>query len=68
MMSGETRNASGLPLRSHGYAENEAAHHPHALNATATHDTKRGEETRARINVLSENPVEWATPSISGRS
>lgn len=27
---------------------------PHALSATATHDTKRGEDMRARINVLSE--------------
>jgi (1->4)-alpha-D-glucan 1-alpha-D-glucosylmutase len=33
---------------------------PHALNATATHDTKRGEDVRARLNVLSEIPREWA--------
>ncbi|MFI5329270.1 MAG: malto-oligosyltrehalose synthase, partial [Candidatus Rokuibacteriota bacterium] len=32
---------------------------PHALSATATHDTKRGEDVRARINVLSEMPIEW---------
>jgi (1->4)-alpha-D-glucan 1-alpha-D-glucosylmutase len=32
---------------------------PHSLNATATHDTKRGEDTRARIAVLSELPAEW---------
>jgi (1->4)-alpha-D-glucan 1-alpha-D-glucosylmutase len=32
---------------------------PHTLNATSTHDTKRGEDVRARINVLSEIPVEW---------
>ena len=32
---------------------------PHSLNATATHDTKRGEDTRARIAVLSEMPAEW---------
>jgi (1->4)-alpha-D-glucan 1-alpha-D-glucosylmutase len=32
---------------------------PHALSATATHDTKRGEDMRARINVLSEIPDEW---------
>jgi (1->4)-alpha-D-glucan 1-alpha-D-glucosylmutase len=31
----------------------------HSLNATSTHDTKRGEDTRARINVLSEIPEEW---------
>ena len=33
---------------------------PHTLNATATHDTKRGEDVRARINVLSEMPAAWA--------
>ncbi|MEZ4599235.1 MAG: malto-oligosyltrehalose synthase [Syntrophotaleaceae bacterium] len=33
---------------------------PHAMNATATHDTKRGEDVRARLNVLSEIPREWA--------
>jgi (1->4)-alpha-D-glucan 1-alpha-D-glucosylmutase len=32
---------------------------PHTMNATATHDTKRGEDMRARINVLSEMPDEW---------
>jgi (1->4)-alpha-D-glucan 1-alpha-D-glucosylmutase len=32
---------------------------PHGLSATATHDTKRGEDVRARIHVLSELPREW---------
>src|SRR5262245_35091764 len=32
---------------------------PRALSATATHDTKRGEDVRARLNVLSELPGEW---------
>ncbi|MFH1650701.1 MAG: malto-oligosyltrehalose synthase, partial [Chloroflexota bacterium] len=32
---------------------------PHTLNATATHDTKRSEDIRARLNVLSEIPREW---------
>ncbi len=34
-------------------------HWPHAMLATSTHDTKRGEDVRARINVLSEIPGEW---------
>jgi (1->4)-alpha-D-glucan 1-alpha-D-glucosylmutase len=34
---------------------------PHSLNATTTHDTKRSEGVRARINVLSELPNEWRT-------
>ncbi|WP_187264106.1 malto-oligosyltrehalose synthase [Pontibacter beigongshangensis] len=33
--------------------------YPHSLNATATHDTKRGEGARMRLNVLSELPDEW---------
>jgi (1->4)-alpha-D-glucan 1-alpha-D-glucosylmutase len=32
---------------------------PHSLTATSTHDTKRGEDVRARLNVLSELPEEW---------
>lgn len=32
---------------------------PHAMNATSTHDTKRAEDVRARINILSEIPEEW---------
>jgi len=31
---------------------------PFTLNATSTHDTKRGEDVRARLNVLSEIPDE----------
>lgn len=32
---------------------------PHSMLATSTHDTKRGEDVRARINVLSEMPSLW---------
>jgi len=32
---------------------------PNAIIATSTHDTKRGEDVRARLNVLSEIPGEW---------
>ena len=32
---------------------------PFAMNATMTHDAKRAEDVRARINVLSELPEEW---------
>jgi len=34
--------------------------HPHGLLATATHDHKRGEDTRLRIDALSEMPAEWS--------
>jgi len=32
---------------------------PNSMNATTTHDTKRSEDTRARIAVLSEIPERW---------
>ncbi|MGB4780518.1 malto-oligosyltrehalose synthase [Candidatus Methylomirabilis sp.] len=32
---------------------------PYSLLTTSTHDTKRSEDVRARINVLSEIPSEW---------
>ena len=32
---------------------------PFAMNTTMTHDAKRAEDVRARINVLSELPEEW---------
>jgi (1->4)-alpha-D-glucan 1-alpha-D-glucosylmutase len=37
-----------------------AAASPRTLLATSTHDTKRGEEVRARLLVLSELPDAWA--------
>jgi (1->4)-alpha-D-glucan 1-alpha-D-glucosylmutase len=33
---------------------------PESMLATSTHDTKRGEDVRARIDVLSEVPAAWA--------
>jgi (1->4)-alpha-D-glucan 1-alpha-D-glucosylmutase len=51
----------GTPLETfHGQNIERAKWWPHALITTATHDTKRGEDTRQRINVLSEIPHEWA--------
>ncbi len=41
---------------------------PNALIATSTHDTKRSEDVRARINVLSEIPDEWRKCLINWRS
>jgi malto-oligosyltrehalose synthase/4-alpha-glucanotransferase len=34
-------------------------HWPLTMNATSTHDTKRGEDVRARLNVLTDLPEEW---------
>jgi (1->4)-alpha-D-glucan 1-alpha-D-glucosylmutase len=40
-------------------------HWPLEMNATATHDTKRGEDARARLNVLSEIPGTWRDAVIT---
>jgi (1->4)-alpha-D-glucan 1-alpha-D-glucosylmutase len=49
------------PEAFHAFNQNRQALWPHTQNATATHDTKRGEDVRARLNVLSEIPKEWRT-------
>jgi (1->4)-alpha-D-glucan 1-alpha-D-glucosylmutase len=33
---------------------------PHSMTTLSTHDTKRGEDVRARLAVLSELPTEWS--------
>jgi (1->4)-alpha-D-glucan 1-alpha-D-glucosylmutase len=43
----------------HARNERIAGEWPDTLNATSTHDTKRSEDVRARINVLSELPQSW---------
>ena len=44
----------------HAAVARRAERWPHAMLASSTHDTKRGEDTRARISVLSEIPQVWA--------
>ncbi|MGE5268340.1 MAG: malto-oligosyltrehalose synthase, partial [Thiohalocapsa sp.] len=44
----------------HHLNRHRAERWPHAMLGTATHDTKRGEDTRARLAVLSELAEEWA--------
>jgi (1->4)-alpha-D-glucan 1-alpha-D-glucosylmutase len=43
----------------HGMMRSRAREWPHGMTATATHDTKRGEDARARIMPLAEIPGEW---------
>jgi len=51
----------GLPIGEfHRLNEARARDWPHAMLASATHDTKRGEDARVRINVLSEIPQAWS--------
>ncbi|MCC6611095.1 MAG: malto-oligosyltrehalose synthase [Burkholderiales bacterium] len=43
----------------HGASADRAARWPHTMLATSTHDNKRSEDVRARIDVLSEIPAAW---------
>ncbi len=43
----------------HHLAQQRARQWPQAMVTTATHDTKRGEDARARLALLSEMPREW---------
>jgi len=50
----------GLTVESfHRQNVNRQRDWPHSMLTTSTHDTKRSEDVRVRINVLSEIPVEW---------
>ena len=59
----------------HRWFARRAERWPHALSMTSTHDTKRSEDVRARLNVLSEIPgawkqaaARWARSNRRGRS
>lgn len=43
----------------HAFCADRMKHWPRVMNTSSTHDTKRSEDVRARINVLSEIPAEW---------
>ena len=47
------------PAAFHAFCRERRRRFPRALLATATHDHKRGEDTRARLSVLSEIAPEW---------
>ncbi len=50
----------GISLNAfHRANEERAAHWPHTLLATTTHDSKRSEDVRARIDAISEMPAAW---------
>ena len=48
------------PETLHRFNAERQARWPYALTPLSTHDTKRSEDVRARLNVLSELPEEWA--------
>ncbi len=58
-VGGDPQEFGTTPAAFHQAARTRGRTHPRALLATATHDTKRGEDTRLRIAMLSGLPEEW---------
>ncbi|HEV2480190.1 MAG TPA: hypothetical protein VGS79_10995, partial [Puia sp.] len=59
---GDTPAVAGIaPEEFHRLMQHRQQKQPHSLNATTTHDTKRGEDSRLRLSVLSALPQEWIT-------
>ncbi|HET6256011.1 MAG TPA: malto-oligosyltrehalose synthase [Puia sp.] len=57
---GDTPAVAGIaPMAFHTAMRQRQERWPHSLNATTTHDTKRGEDARVRLNLLSAQPREW---------
>ena len=50
---GGSPNRFGISVNGfHDFNKKRMGHWPGSLNATSTHDTKRGEDVRARLNVV----------------
>ncbi|MFC3199696.1 malto-oligosyltrehalose synthase [Parapedobacter deserti] len=49
------------PADFHRFMQQRAMRYPHAMNASATHDTKRGEDVRARLQTITAAPRVWTS-------
>ena len=59
---GGTPASFGVPVSEfHRGNEERAERSPNSMLATSTHDTKRSEDVRARLNALSEMPRMWTS-------
>lgn len=59
---GDSPAIAGIaPAAFHRLMQDRQQNQPDSLNATSTHDTKRGEDSRIRLSVLSAMPQEWIT-------
>lgn len=59
-VGGHPGRSAVSPADFHHFNLAQATGFPHSLTATSTHDTKRGEDVRARLAVLSECPQDFA--------
>lgn len=59
-VGGEPEQFGLMAHKVHEYFARRAQDWPGAMSTLSTHDTKRSEDVRARLNVLSEIPDRWA--------
>jgi (1->4)-alpha-D-glucan 1-alpha-D-glucosylmutase len=58
-IGGSPKQFGVTPEQFHESNQQRAREHPFSMLATSTHDTKRSEDVRARLDVLSEMPRAW---------
>jgi len=58
-VGGDPAQFGMTPRAFHGASADRAARWPHTMLATSTHDNKRAEDVRCRLDVLSETPAAW---------
>jgi (1->4)-alpha-D-glucan 1-alpha-D-glucosylmutase len=63
-VGGEPRRFGSSPEEVHLLFAERRERFPASLNATSTHDTKRSEDVRVRIDALSEIPGEWRSALV----
>ena len=58
-VGGDPGKFGRTPAQFHEFCADMQANRPYTMLASSTHDTKRSEDVRARINLLSEIPEKW---------
>ncbi|MEV0284005.1 MULTISPECIES: malto-oligosyltrehalose synthase [unclassified Kribbella] len=59
-VGGDPEHFGVTPEEFHAYAARLNQHWPKTMTTLSTHDTKRSEDVRARLGVLSEQPAAWS--------
>ncbi|GAB2565757.1 malto-oligosyltrehalose synthase [Kribbella endophytica] len=67
-VGGDPEHFGVSPEEFHAYAARLNDHWPRTMTTLSTHDTKRSEDVRARLGVLSEQPAAWVEAVRSWRT
>jgi (1->4)-alpha-D-glucan 1-alpha-D-glucosylmutase len=67
-VGGDPEHFGVAPVEFHAWCERQQHDWPLAMTSLSTHDTKRSEDVRARLAVLSEVPAAWGEAVTSWRA